>query len=501
MNSWIPSATIYQVNLRGFAAREPRNPVEAANEEADPRSPLSFLKDNLPMVQQLGVNVLHLMPPFLMGQEDRKGIGSPYAIRDYRKIEPEYGTQEEFSDFVRAAHALGFKVILGMVPNHTSRDNVWVKTNPEYFVKDAKGDVAYDLDWSDTAKLDYRVSGMRKAMAEVCEHWLTFLGIDEQGTPDGVDGFRFDMAHFINDLTFWDETLPVIAQKYPEREFLFLAECYGMENNLDLFSRGINAAYDDEFYKVCEYFYGMDANGETVLLPSLEVYSNRDLKERYDIFNTEGIAGVMENALSQYESILPNDDRAPRLARYTDNHDEGRGLFRYGPGGVRAISQLIYFSPHTIPFILTGQEFGALNRPAIHDRIRPCEKGRRILTEHRVIWHDGVEFEGNLFARGSAARAEWFAFYKELIQLRQDTPELIHGGFSLLDVAEDCLHTARSVIAFEREYHGSRVRCAVNLGPDTHPLKQAHVLEGKVLYGALEGNQLPPFSGIVLRCG
>jgi len=73
---------------------------------------------------------------------------------------------------------------------------------------------------------------------------------------------------------------------------------------------------------VCEDFYGLDGEGQTVLLLSLEVYGNRDLKERYDIFNTEGIAGVMENALGQYAKVLPADVDTPHLARYTDNHDE-----------------------------------------------------------------------------------------------------------------------------------------------------------------------------------
>ena len=76
----------------------------------------------------------------------------------------------------------------------------------------------------------------------------------------------------------------------------------------------------------------------------------------------------------------------------------------------------------------------------------------------------------------------------------------MNGNFTLLDVGEDCLHTARSVVAFERSLDGSHVRCAVNLGPESHALKQADLLKGEVLYGGLEGDRLPPFSGIVLRC-
>jgi len=166
---------------------------------------------------------------------------------------------------------------------------------------------------------------------------------------------------------------------------------------------------------------------------------------------------------------------------------------------MRAVNQLIFLGPHTIPFLLTGQEFGALNRPSIHDRIRPCEKGRRILTERRVSWLDGVEFEGNLFARTAAERASWRAFYQELIQLRLGTSELTRGDFTLLDVGEDCPHFNRSVIAFERSLYGRTVRRAINLGPDAYPLKEAAWLRGRVLYGRMEADTRPPFSAYVVR--
>ena len=124
MKHWISSAVIYQVNLRGLAMREPRNAIEAAKEKPLADSPLVYTTKNLPTIKKLGANVLYFMPPYPIGNAFRKGIGSPYSIRDFRAIEPEYGTIEEMKDLIRKAHKLGFKVIFDITPNHTSRDNV-----------------------------------------------------------------------------------------------------------------------------------------------------------------------------------------------------------------------------------------------------------------------------------------------------------------------------------------------------------------------------------------
>ncbi len=499
MKKWISSAVIYQVNLRSLASREPRNAIEAAREKLQPLSPLAYVARNLPVIRKLGANVLYLMPPYPMGLEGRKGIGSPYSIRDFRAVDPEHGTLDDLADLVRRAHQCRMKVILDITPNHTSRDHVWMSFRPEYYVKTPEGAIFYDCDWSDTAKLDYTNPALRQEMVEVYHHWLSFLGTDPAGKPDGVDGFRLDMAHLINDRGFWNEAVPVLRARHPDRELLFLAECYGTQNNIDLFARGINAAYDDDFYKVCQYFYAVTESGQSVILPAPEAKSNTDFLDKYEAFKAGGIAGAMETALLNYESTLPPGDDAPRLARYTDNHDEGRGAYRFGEGAVRAVSQLVFLSNHCIPFILTGQEFGAMNRPSIHGRIHPCDKGRRIAGADGVRAEAGVEFEGNLFARGAENRANWHRFFGQMIHLRLKTRELQRGAFVLLDAGESCPRSERTVIAFERRLRRAAVRCAVNLGPEPRELRNAPIFAGEVLYGGLQGDTLPPFSSVVVR--
>ena len=501
-SSWIASAVVYQVNLRSLAAREPRNPVEAAAEKPLAESPLAYLRRHLPKLRRLGFNVLYLLPPYPIGFHARKGIGSPYASRDFTAVEPEYGTAAELADLVRRAHALNLKVIFDITPNHTARDHVWMAEHPDYYVKAPDGSAFFDCDWSDTAKLDYSNPALRAAMVAVYDHWLSILGPGPDGRPDGIDGFRLDMAHFINDKSFWDEALPILRARHPGRNLLFMAECYGFENNLDLFARGIDAAYDDDFYKLCQYAYAVDEAGRSVLRLSGDAHHNHGFHAILDAWQDGGVAAAAARVLMQYEEAAARFSGPRYAARYTDNHDEGRGLHRFGPGAFAAMNVLAFLSPRSFPFIFSGQEYGAVNRPSIHERLGTCDKGPRVLAaDGREFHRPGLEFEGNLFARGADERQHWFRFHQELAALRKKHRPLVDGSCSILDVGENAAPGERTVLAFDRAHGRQLVRCAVNLGHEPRALARApHLFSGQPLYGLLEsGGVLPPFSAFVVR--
>ncbi len=494
MKDWIPDAVIYQVNLRAFAAREPRNPVEAFAEMRAAEgvlSPLRFITEHLSYIKALGANVVYMMPPFLMGLEARKGLGSNYSIRDFRAIEPEFGTMDDFVGLVGRVHELGMRIIVDLTPNHTSRDNVWTSIEGIHCRRE-DGSLYYDYDWSDTAKLDYTNPRTRQEMHGVLSFWLDVCD------GDGVDGFRFDMAHLINDRSFWDEALPELTSRHSGRDLLFLAESYGIANNKDLFERGMNAAYDDDFYKVCLYGYARDAEGRSRVCLSREAFSNSDFSRKAEVFAESGIAAAFELALMDYETGADSES-GPWVARYTDNHDEGRGVYRVGGGAVRAVSQLTFLSGHCLPFLLCGQEFGAANRPTIHDRVKPCDKGYRVCgnSNEETGRVEGVEFEGNLFARGARERQAWYAFYHDLIELRAAHAALRRGSTRLYDVGEICGRHDRAVVAFERQWDGTLIRCAINMGSEPRRLTHLSGLAGDILYGRLDSGTLDPFGAIV----
>lgn len=112
---WSRNAVLYEMNLRQTTSE---GTLAAAAER------LGFLRD-------LGIDAVWLMPHYPIGKVGRKGsLGSYYSIRDYRAVNPEFGTMADFDAFVRRAHALGMKVLIDWVANHTSRDARWLAECP-----------------------------------------------------------------------------------------------------------------------------------------------------------------------------------------------------------------------------------------------------------------------------------------------------------------------------------------------------------------------------------
>ncbi len=178
---WTKDAVLYQINTRQFT---PEGTFKAAQKE-------------LPRLKALGVDILWIMPIHPIGEKNRKGtLGSPYSVRDYTAVNPEFGTKADFKAFVDAALAQGFRVILDLVANHTAWDNAWVTQHPEWYERDWKGDFHPTpwWDWSDIIDLNYDQPGLRRAMTEALEYWVREFG---------VDGYRADVAGYVP-TDFWE---------------------------------------------------------------------------------------------------------------------------------------------------------------------------------------------------------------------------------------------------------------------------------------------------------
>ena len=178
---WARSATIYQINQRQFTPEGTFRAAEA----------------HLPRLRDLGADILWLMPVNTIGERNRKGhLGSPYAVKDYYAVNPEFGTVDDLRHFVDAAHDLGLHVILDWVANHTAWDNVLVTEHPEWYARDWKGDFRPTpwWDWDDIIDLDYTHEGLREWMTAAMVHWVKEVG---------VDGYRCDVAGFVP-VDFWE---------------------------------------------------------------------------------------------------------------------------------------------------------------------------------------------------------------------------------------------------------------------------------------------------------
>ena len=171
---WLRESVIYELYPRAFSAAGDFNGITTQ---------LDSLKD-------LGVNILWLMPIHPIGEKFRKGtLGSPYAVRDYYAINPEYGSTDDFRRLIEEAHARGLRVILDIVANHTAWDNVLIKRHPEFYKQDASGKIIPPVaEWTDVAGLNYANPQLREYVINMLKYWIKEFD---------VDGFRCDVAHMI----------------------------------------------------------------------------------------------------------------------------------------------------------------------------------------------------------------------------------------------------------------------------------------------------------------
>ena len=210
---WSSHAVIYQVNTRQFSTSGDFKGVIAG----------------LPHIKALGADIVWLMPIHPIGNKYRKGeLGSPYAVKDYFAINPEFGNEGDLKALVEEAHKLSLKVIIDWVPNHSAWDNPLVESHPHWYAKDYKGDFRPSpwWDWSDIIEFDYRQAGLREYMIEALRYWVEKFDID---------GYRCDVAGYVpND--FWCQAKEALEQIKP---VFMLAEW----ENRDLHEKAFNMTY------------------------------------------------------------------------------------------------------------------------------------------------------------------------------------------------------------------------------------------------------------------
>ncbi|MEO1361559.1 MAG: alpha-amylase family glycosyl hydrolase, partial [Pseudomonadota bacterium] len=211
--SWAQDAVIYQINTRQFTPEGTFNAAQA----------------HLPRLKELGVDILWLMPIHPIGEVNRKGaLGSPYSIKDFFGVNPEFGSEDDFRAFVAAAHDQGFKVILDWVANHTAWDNPLVAEHPEWYETDWKGDFHPTpwTDWADIIDLNYDNPELRAYKTRALKYWVEEFDID---------GYRCDVAGFVP-LDFWETARSELEEIKP---VFMLAEW----QQRDLHRTAFNASY------------------------------------------------------------------------------------------------------------------------------------------------------------------------------------------------------------------------------------------------------------------
>lgn len=192
---WVKDAVVYQVNVRQFSKEGTFNAVA----------------EQIDRIAALGVDIIWFMPIYPLCDTNKKSheeaetecLGSHYAVYDFFSVNPRYGTPEDFRKMVKKIHDSGMKVILDFVPNHTGWDSRWMLRHPDWFKKDAEGNILSPVKeengeswgWDDVAQLDYSVKRLRENVIQAHEFWMNEFD---------VDGFREDVAGEVP-TSFWQE--------------------------------------------------------------------------------------------------------------------------------------------------------------------------------------------------------------------------------------------------------------------------------------------------------
>ena len=304
---WVRDGVIYEIFPRAFSAEGNFNGITAR---------LDTLKD-------LGVNILWLMPIHPIGQEKKKGtIGSPYAVRDYYAINPDYGTREDFKKLISEAHRRGMKVIIDIVANHTSWDSVMMKWT-DFYEHDANGRITYPHDWSDVAELNYQNPKLRRYMTDMLKYWIREFDLD---------GFRCDVAEEVP-TDFWETVRAELDKIKPD--IFMLAEGHKPELEVKAFDLDYSWPLHSALTNV------LQGRGRAT-----------DLSEQWNKEFREWPRGALH-------------------MRFSDNHDERRAIARFGEPGALAASVLM-FTLDGVPLLYNGMEVGDTTEsgaPALFEKL------------------------------------------------------------------------------------------------------------------------------------
>ncbi len=291
---WVKEGIIYEIFPRAFSKE----------------GTFKAITKKLPYLKELGVNILWLMPIHPIGKINRKGsLGSPYSVRDYFDVNPEYGSKEDLKELINSAHRLGLKVILDMVLNHCAWDNELVKKYSHWFTKDESGKmIPPNSDWTDVVDFNYDNKELRNYMIEVLKYWVNEFD---------VDGFRFDVSELVP-LDFWEQAREELERIKPQ---FWLSEGTLPEHHLKAF----DMTYSWNIYDLFN-----------------------------PILNGERSPQQLLNSIKLENYTFPKNSLR---MRFNENHDKIRAANIFGYDG-SLITEGIVFVLNGVPLVHAGQEIG-----------------------------------------------------------------------------------------------------------------------------------------------
>lgn len=336
-------------------------------------APLRGLRDALPAIADLGVTTLWLSPIFRAAEGDYG-----YAVTDYFEVRPDYGTLAELRALVTDAHRHGLRVLLDLVPNHTSVDHPYFVQSQRlgrrshhfsFYERTAEGAPTHYFDWAHLPNLDYDNAEVGRFVEAASLYWVTAAG---------VDGYRVDAAWAVAARApgFFPEWSELVRGVNPSA--FLLAEASASDVNLA--GAGFSAAYD----------------------------WTREIGKwawEHVFTDSKGIARRLDAAVrrSQGDALEPG-----RVLRFLNNNDTGaRFVSRHGVPLTRVATVLLLTLPG-IPCLYAFDEVGAEYEP--YSELHPIAE---------------------------APYPELRPLHRSLVRLRRASPSLRGGSFTPLFTGKD----------------------------------------------------------------
>lgn len=410
---WHKNAVIYEVNLRHYT---PENTFK------------SFEKE-IPRLKEMGIDILWFMPIHPVSKEKRKGeLGSPYAVGDYYKTNPDFGTMEDFKQMLATIHKAGMYCIIDWVPNHTGWDNPWITEHPDWYTQDKEGNIIDPIDyntgkswgWTDVADLNYDNKEMRLGMIDAMKFWIQEVGID---------GFRVDVAHGVP-VDFWEQCSDSL---YAVKPIFMLAEAAVPE----IVNNGAFVVdYGWEMHHLLNQIAKTQGanKGDAAQMVQGNLAEGAEKKE-VEKKTALDIDALLAKKAKQYQKGYQ--------MQFTSNHDEnswsGTEFKRMGEGHKAFAVLTATFDG--MPLLYTGQESA-------------LDKQLEFFKKDKIDWGNYVYAD----------------FYKTLFTLKHKNKALWNGehGGELIKIPTG---NDENIYAFIREKEGDKVVVIINLSSKAQKAK------------------------------
>lgn len=358
----------------------------------------------LPQLRQLGIDIIWLMPIYPRGVQDKIGsLGSPYAVKDFKAVNPAHGSLANLQTFVNTAHSLGMKVWLDWVPNHTATDHPWTSSHPDYYYR-VNGVIQHPFNYGDVYQLNYASSALLNEMINAMRYWVN--------TAD-IDGFRCDYASssFIG-VSAWKQMITAVQTNDRNKKVEFMAEADFTDPNSDSQLNTCGFRYDYEW----SFADGIKAVGTDTQVSALR-----------------NAASILMSSLS---GRFANMSRMAYLTNHDDIGNNFSGNYMTQCGANVPPLTVMYFTFFGMPLLYNGQEIGST-------------KILNYFNRNTINW--------------SSVNTKIHNTIRALIALRHTLPALSDGTSSERSAIKVLSTNSPSVYAFERRKGNNIVLVVLSL--------------------------------------